>query len=347
MRRNPQYRAADSSRWILVDHGGWWEGALVDGGAAIVEYVEVQGDDRRQLEQKIEALVDAHRAHGRGPRKNPGHRDRDEMLRSVQLQLEDGVDEDEIADRIDAYYDWRSMGYGHVDEVIDEAKTEAQYTNPKGRGRRRVADVRRELWRRRAFPREALEVAEETAEEAMRRAIRQSAERRQRQRQRKNPADPPQLRSAVKTFEGFHQYDHKDVGQFKREIIVPERMSYAGPCLWVTYKSDKWGEGTHDYVHKIESYPKVKCCIVEDTGKTIKVPARVRDATTLSLIGLRALGFAFEDGKDGETEAKLPRSAEWFWSPSAKALYCIENRSTLAAVIWGGKLDVEPRGIVG
>jgi hypothetical protein len=79
---------------------------------------------------------------------------------------------------------------------------------------------------------------------------------------------------------------------------------------------------------------------------TVKVPLAVRNATTLTQIGLRALGFAFEYDDD-EYEAKVPAGTEWFWSPTAKALYLIQNKRKLIAVIWGGKLNVEPRGIVG
>lgn len=163
---------------------------------------------------------------------------------------------------------------------------------------------------------------------------------------RSNPANPPQANAAIKTFEGFHAYDHKTVEKFKREVKVPEYMEYAGPCLWVLYRSDKWNDGTHDYIHTIESYPKVKCCYPGSGGQKIRVPAKVRDATTVALLGLRALGFAYK--QDGEEyEAKVPADSEWFWSPSAKALYCIGGRSRLLSVIWGGRLDVEPRGIVG
>jgi hypothetical protein len=79
---------------------------------------------------------------------------------------------------------------------------------------------------------------------------------------------------------------------------------------------------------------------------TIKVPAKVRNATTVTQIGLRALGFAFEYDDD-EYEAKVPAGTEWFWSQTARALYLIQNKRKLIAVIWGGNLNVEPRGIVG
>ena len=157
---------------------------------------------------------------------------------------------------------------------------------------------------------------------------------------------PPGVSQATKTFEGFNEYPSKGASKFAREIIVPERMPYPGPCRWVTYRSDKWKNGTHDYIHTITSYPRVKCVMAGEDYPTVKVPLAVRNATTLTQIGLRALGFAFEYDDD-EYEAKVPAGTEWFWSQTARALYLIQNKRKLIAVIWGGNLNVEPRGIVG
>jgi hypothetical protein len=169
-------------------------------------------------------------------------------------------------------------------------------------------------------------------------------------KKRSNPgrrtARPPGVSQAVKTFEDFNEYPSKGASKFAREIIIPERMPCPGPCRWVTYRSDKWNDGTHDYIHTITSYPRVKCAMAGENYPTVKVPAKVRNATTLTQIGLRALGFAFEYDDD-EYEAKVPAGTEWFWSQTARALYLIQNKRKLVAVIWGGKLNGEPRGIVG
>ncbi len=157
---------------------------------------------------------------------------------------------------------------------------------------------------------------------------------------------PPGVSQATKTFEDFNEYPSKGVSKFAREIVVPERMPYPGPCRWVTYRSDKWKNGTHDYIHTIASYPRVKCVMAGEDYPTVKVPLAVRNATTLTQIGLRALGFAFEYDGD-ECEAKVPAGTEWFWSQTARALYLIANKRKLVALVWGGDLNVEPRGIVG
>jgi hypothetical protein len=164
---------------------------------------------------------------------------------------------------------------------------------------------------------------------------------------RKNPDNPRQFDAARKTFEGFHDFEMRGSGKFRGEIVVPARMALAGPCRFVTYRSDKWSNGAHEYIHTITSFPKVKVAVTgEDTGRTIAVPKRVQDAVTVSFIG-RALGFAAEKPDGDEVEATFPASAEWYWSPTGKALYCVQGKSKLLAVVWGGRLDVEPRGIVG
>lgn len=159
-------------------------------------------------------------------------------------------------------------------------------------------------------------------------------------------ARPPGVSQAAETFEGFNEYEAKGAYRFAKEIVVPDRIPIAGPCKWVTYKSDKWNDGTHDYIHTITSYPRVKCGLLGYDYPTKIVPAKVRDVTTVTQIGLRALGFAFE--RDGEEfEAKLPTGTEWFWSQTGRSLYLIQKKRKLVAVIWGGELNIEPRGIVG
>ena len=151
-------------------------------------------------------------------------------------------------------------------------------------------------------------------------------------------------RAARKTFEGFHSRAAKNVTAFPASVKIPSEISVEGPCIWVTYRSDKWGKGTYEYIHEIDSYPKVKLGVVGGEGPIRRVPQRIQNVTTLSRIGA-CIGWAFADG-DEELEAKVS-GCEWFWAPAGKALIAIQNKRKVIAIIWGGELDVEDRGIVG
>ena len=149
---------------------------------------------------------------------------------------------------------------------------------------------------------------------------------------------------AARIFEDFHARDAKKFGELGCE--VPQSMRLLGACRWVTYRSDKWNDGTHDYIHKIESFPRVRVAVPGRGGDRVSMPAKVRETQVLTQIGLSALGFAYGDDGD-ETEASLPRGAQWFWSERGRALLAIQSKKKLLAVVWGGALQIEPRGIVG
>jgi hypothetical protein len=140
----------------------------------------------------------------------------------------------------------------------------------------------------------------------------------------------------------------KDVGKLPESLVVPREVYYAGPCAYVTYRSDKWNDGTHDYIHEIESYPKVALGMVhEEHPRTRKVPARISNNTTLVQLNKKALGFGYMDPADGLRVDATVRNGEWFWHPQGKALLLIQNKRKLLAIIWGGKLEFKPVGIVG
>jgi hypothetical protein len=164
-------------------------------------------------------------------------------------------------------------------------------------------------------------------------------------RQNPEPSDAA-LRTAVGVYEGFHAYDSDEVGML--DIDIPASVLYGGPATWVTYASDKWEDRSHDYIHTITSQPRVFCGLAgAGAGRRRKVPNKIRKTTVLAQLGLRALGFAFIGPDGDELEVRCPRGTRWFWSPQGKALLAVEKKKRLLAVIWGGKLDVEPRGIVG
>lgn len=170
---------------------------------------------------------------------------------------------------------------------------------------------------------------------------------------RRNPALKPsdkEIESAVNVFEGFHAYEQKRSGVL--DIEIPSSVRYGGPCTWVTYRSDKWGDknsdgSTPEYIHEITSYPNVFCGLIGGGGgRRRKVPKKIQRIQVVAQLGLAALGAAFVEDGD-EVEMKFPRGTRWYWSARARVLLAVQSKRKLLAMVWGGKLDVEPRGIVG
>lgn len=161
----------------------------------------------------------------------------------------------------------------------------------------------------------------------------------------RNPGHPATVRNAAADFATFHNFDPKRVDYAPR-VTVPSQIPVVGSCEWVLYRSNKWGEGTHDYIHEITSHPRVMVGIVGDRGgKMTKVPKRIQQTKSVSLIG-KCLGWQFTD-KDGESmETKVTR-CQWWWSKPGRALLAVEDKRRIVAIVWGGKLNVEARGIVG
>lgn len=167
---------------------------------------------------------------------------------------------------------------------------------------------------------------------------------------RKNAVEdaPPSARSGIAGFARFHNFDPKRV-EYSSLANIPKTICVVGYCEWVTYRSDKWREGTHDYIHEITSYPKVVVGVVGSTdGQIRKVPKRIQNTRSVSLIG-KCLGWGHMgiDG-DGEGQEARPRgNYEWWWSSPGKALIVTHNRRKVVAIVWGGELNMEARGIVG
>lgn len=165
-----------------------------------------------------------------------------------------------------------------------------------------------------------------------------------------NPSTVEPPKEALKLYERFHRYAPRDVGSFASSLTIPTHMRKAGPARWVTYRSAKIDPATLkkprkpvDYIH--EHDPDVFTYLPDGNGYA--VPAEFRDVKALVCLGI-CLGFSFnEDGEEIEAEGRAP-FPELYASPQGgKCLYVIENRANLVAMIWGGKLRVEGRGIVG
>lgn len=156
---------------------------------------------------------------------------------------------------------------------------------------------------------------------------------------------------AIKKYLDFHQLDPREVGEFPPSFKIPKEIVFVGKAISVAYRSDKLNpltgadEGTIDYIHKHDAGVKMYRSDLRKTPR--KVPKRICEAKWLVLIG-DCLEFTYE-GEDGsEVKAKTYKPyPELYTIPSGKALLIVERKRRVAALIWGGKLNVERRGIVG
>lgn len=175
-------------------------------------------------------------------------------------------------------------------------------------------------------------------------------------RNRQNPARGEAMPSkkALRLYVGFHQKDPKKVGNFDPRLVIPAEAQLIGHAVHVLYRSDKLNpttgedEGWIDYIHEHDANVKVYRCDRSPGGPegiTRRVPAWLQRVDELDWLGY-CQGFAFEDD-DGEKEVKGTKPyPELYCTPNGKALLVIQSKRTLLAMIWGGRLGVEPRGIV-
>ncbi len=180
-------------------------------------------------------------------------------------------------------------------------------------------------------------------------------------RARRNPAGGALPRGAISMYRGFHQYDPDDVRPAPAGFSIPEEVALAGPAVHVMYRSGKTDPETGeipkrplDYIH--DHSPGCNLYRPDlNGGKIVRVPAfilRINDgigsskATALVRLG-QSLGARYIDEEGYEVDAAVGGTLpELYTIPSGKALLIIQNRTTVKALIWGGRLGVEPRGIV-
>lgn len=161
---------------------------------------------------------------------------------------------------------------------------------------------------------------------------------------------------AHQLYEGFHKYGPKKRTRAPASFRIPKSVKLKGKGVHVLYRSRKFNpityanEGAHNYIHDHKAGVNVYFC--DGSGK--KVPSAVARAEELVYLG-KCLGFAYKDAKGKLVEYECdPRSVEWYavpnptqLCPEGHALLVVEKKQKVVAMIWGGKLRVEPRGIVG
>ena len=158
-------------------------------------------------------------------------------------------------------------------------------------------------------------------------------------------------RKAEKLFEDFHKYEAEKVGEFPDSFYIPDTAIFVGQGSCVLYRSAKFDPITYakpdepiDYIHELGDGVRI-FRLDTDEGRELTVPQYIHSVGTLVRLG-KCLGFGYIDEDDDEVEATCT-NCDLYSIPSGKALLIVEKKKKVLALIWGGKLDVEPRGIVG
>lgn len=153
-------------------------------------------------------------------------------------------------------------------------------------------------------------------------------------------------------YERFQGHEPRKIAAFSKAFRIPTIVTLAGPALNVMYRSDKNDPSTGkevrapiDYIHDHEEGVNVYRTD-RSTGRGNKaVPGWICDVDSLVLLG-DCLGFTY-DTDEGAIEAEPTRPLpELYTIPSGRALLVIQSKRTVLALIWGGRLGVEARGIV-
>lgn len=162
------------------------------------------------------------------------------------------------------------------------------------------------------------------------------------------------LTRARELYTEFHQFDPVDEGEFRPGFKIPPEAFYVGEAQTMFYTSDKLNpetgkdEGFVRYFHPHEGG--VQLCVTDDhglEGEWRDIPEWIREATTLVLLG-QCDGYEFKDFDGKVREARATgRKPEWFCISSGKALLVVQDKQRVLAVVWGGELNVEWRGVVG
>lgn len=161
------------------------------------------------------------------------------------------------------------------------------------------------------------------------------------------------LRRAENLFETFHQFEPRDIGEFRRGFSIPREATYVGNARVMYYTSDKLNpttgedEGVIEYFHDHKDGVRMYVTDPHTEGEVRNIPKWIRDTQALVRIG-DCDGFEYEDfsGEVQKAEA-TGRKPEWYAIPSGKALLVIQDKRRVLAIVWGGKLNVEWRGVVG
>lgn len=167
-------------------------------------------------------------------------------------------------------------------------------------------------------------------------------------RRRRARRNPDEVAEAKEKYEEFHRHKPKKI--WEGPSIIPKKVRELGKAKAVLYRSDKNDPDTGrkvprpiNYIHDHDAG--VKAYSPSSSGG-VEVPTFIRDAEALVVLG-KCLGFDFEEGGKVREAKGIKPYPDLCATPCGKALLVIQDRREVIAIIWGGALGVEARGIVG
>jgi hypothetical protein len=161
------------------------------------------------------------------------------------------------------------------------------------------------------------------------------------------------LRQAERLFETFHQFEPVKVGDFRSGFRIPHEANYVGEAKTMFYSSDKRNpetgedEGWINYFHEHEGGVRMYVTDDKRNGEIRRIPRWIYNTKALVRLG-DCDGWEYVDFEGNLAEAEATgNKPEWYCVPSGKALLVVQDKHQCLAIVWGGGLDVEWRGVVG
>lgn len=163
--------------------------------------------------------------------------------------------------------------------------------------------------------------------------------------------------TASDKFREFHRKEPHRFGAFADELEIPMEARCLGKAKHVLYRSSKKDPETGrpvpapiNYIHEhdagVHVYVPTDAEVDVGTDDIEPVPDFMLETNELVLLGT-SLGFMFV-GDDGEHEVEATKPMpELYCTPCGRALVIVQDKREILALIWGGGLGVEARGIVG
>jgi hypothetical protein len=159
---------------------------------------------------------------------------------------------------------------------------------------------------------------------------------------------------AIALYEGFHKEAPREIGVLPGSIM-PREVVLLGEAKTVFYRSKKRDPLTYekpksaiDYYHPHEGGVNLYLADLRYAGRRYRVPAFIRNSDSFVRLG-QCVGFEYWDGEDEERSVDGVTPYPELFATSRKrgaALLAIQDRKKVLAIAWGGRLRVEPRGIV-